>query len=97
MDTSEVTFQETVEWASMKSEETPVQSSRFPIFYMIIGGVVILILTIFIIYLARRDPKTKDALEMMKDEDYEDDEYSYEDVLDDNNNDDNQQSGSYDE
>ena len=44
-----------MEWANIKSEKKPKKAKGIPIFYLIIGSVIILILTIFVIYLIEMD------------------------------------------
>ena len=79
---SNITFQDTVKWADNKFDGKNTRSKGIPIFYLIIGAVIILILIILIIYLIGRNPEEEDALDMMKDKKYlydEDiyDNYSY--------------------
>jgi len=82
-----ITFQDTIEWAVTDSARRGTRSKGIPIFYLIVGAIVFLILVILIIYLAGRNPgKEMDALEMMKDNKYifnEDDSYD-ESIAEDN-------------
>ena len=73
---SDITFQDTIEWATLKSEGKIPPSRGIPIFYLIIGSVILLILTILFIYLiGRKSEKSEvigddsnDPIEMMRDD-----------------------------
>lgn len=77
----EITFQDTVEWASVDRKND--KKKGIHLFYLVMGAIVVLILIILIVYLIGRDPDAQSALEMMQDEEY--DQYEYEDITDRNN------------
>jgi len=81
---TDLTFQDTIEWANMKSEVKNIRPRGIPFFYLIIGAVIILILIILIVYLIGRNPE-EDALEMMKDDKYLYDDDIYDDYSNDPN------------
>ena len=70
-DEKNVTFQDTVEWATTESAQRGTRSKGIPVFYLVIGAIIILTLVILIIYLVGRNPDEEiDALGMMKDDKY---------------------------
>ena len=83
-----LTFDDTIEWAAIESDRRSNRSTGIPIFYLIFGAVIFLILIILIIYLVSQDPNEKiAALEIMKNQEeyYDDSSYygSYEEDDDD--------------
>ena len=72
--TNEITFQDTIEWATMELERKMGKTKGIPIFYFVIGSVTIIILIILIVYLVGREPES-DTIDMMTD-----DNYVYQDV-----------------
>lgn len=67
----DITFQDTIEWAALESERKGTRSKGIPLFYLVIGAIIVLILLILIVYLASRNPdKDTGALDMMKDDKY---------------------------
>jgi len=67
----EVTFQDTIEWASLQGDRKVSRGGGMPIFYLVLGAVVILILLILIVYLTGRNPDNDmDTLDMMGDSKY---------------------------
>ena len=68
-DDKDITFQDTIEWAT--SERKDLRSKGIPVFYLVIGSIVVLILLVLIIYLVGRNPDEKmDTLDMMTDDNY---------------------------
>ena len=67
---TDITFQDTFNWATTNSNGKKIRLKGVPIFYLIIGAVIILILIILIVYLIGRDPDEQDALDMMTDDQY---------------------------
>ena len=76
------TFQDSIEWATIETERLSNRSKGIPVFYLVLGAIIVLILVILIIYLIARDPDEDiSALDMMKNDDVYDS---------DNDNDDNE-------
>ncbi len=84
-DDADLTFQNTLDWATSEDQRRETSSKNIPISYLIIGAFIIFVLVILMIYLMGRNPSDEiDALEMMKDEKYVFDEGEYDDTYEDN-------------
>jgi len=80
-DDTDLTFQNTLDWATSEDQRRETRSKSIPISYLIIGALIIFILVILIIYLMGRNPSDEiDALEMMKDEKYIFDDVEYDET-----------------
>lgn len=74
-----LTFDDTIQWATNESIRQSTKIKGIPIFYIVIGSVIVLILTILIIYIFSQDSNEKiKALEIMKNQ-YESYSYTEED------------------
>ena len=72
-DEDDLAFQSTVEWATIKSGKT-LQSGGISVFYLMIGAMIILILTILVLYFANKDNQdNQDDQNDQEDGNYQDD------------------------
>ena len=79
-DTNDDIFQDTIDWASEKSEER-TRSVGIPLFYLILIALVILIILVFVFYyISKTTDDSEDALELIRDKKYLNDETEYYDV-----------------
>lgn len=69
------TFENTVNWAANKTTKV-VKTTKggIPLFYLIIGAVVILILLILIAYFVGKESDEKDELDLLMEEDNQNDQ-----------------------
>lgn len=82
-DTKDITFQDTIDWATLEEERRGDRSEGIPIVYLVVGAVIIFVLVFLILYLMGSNPEEDiSALDMMKDDNYVFDNNNYDQTYD---------------
>jgi len=71
-DTTDITFESTIDWANTKTVVKPVNENGIPLFYLFIGAFIMLILIILVISLVESRNKDPNEMDILLDGEYQD-------------------------